>query len=175
MIVRPDYFTHWKTTMLVGIAGTEEAKLWPMMLWAHCEKARRWKFPDFPKQAIPAICGTKLDPDTILRALESVRYAYYEDGVFVVHQWEEYNSSLIASWENGKKGGRPPKKKEPQPEKPTGYAWVYTGKPRGNPSGTDKSREEESREEESSGTEAFERKVLKPGQTGMEHLPEIPF
>jgi hypothetical protein len=34
-----------------------------------------------------------------------------EDGCFVAHQWDEVNSSLIASWSNGSLGGRPKKPK----------------------------------------------------------------
>jgi hypothetical protein len=35
-----------------------------------------------------------------------------EDGCFVAHQWDEVNSSLIASWSNGGKGGRPKKPRD---------------------------------------------------------------
>jgi len=51
-----------------------------------------------------------------------------ESGEMVAYDWDVVNSSLIAAWENGKKGGRPKNKTQK--------------KPTGNPDVTDKRREE---------------------------------
>lgn len=47
-----------------------------------------------------------------------------------VHEWDKYNSGLITSWANGRKGGRP--------RKPTGNPRVTHGEPGANPAVTDR-------------------------------------
>lgn len=146
VIVKPDYFTHWKTQMLVSVTGLEESKLWPLMLWAHCERKKNEKHPNLPRYAVRSICGTTLPEDEVINALEASGYAYYDGADFIVHEWEKYNSSLIAAWENGKKGGRPITEK-PTAKKPTGSRGDTDGIPSENPRRTDKSREDKTRKE----------------------------
>ena len=142
MIVKPDYFTHWKTQTLVSLAGTEEAKLWPLMLWAHCERKKSGKFLNLPRVAVGSICGTSKESEDVISALESSGFAYFDGSDFIVHEWEVYNSSLISAWDNGKKGGRP-QSKLTQAE-PIGNPSVTQAEPKDNPSGTDKIRVEKS-------------------------------
>jgi len=149
MIIDPDFPDHWKTRFLIDLLdGDEAAPMYLIRMWAHCQNRRSHTFSDICPAAVKAICRYCGEPEEIVSALEQTGFIVLSDGVLTVCGWDEYNSSLIANWENGKKGGRQrnPKRTQTEPKRnPTGTQT----EPSLNPSRTD--REEKSREEKSRG------------------------
>ena len=147
MIVDPDFCDHWKTRMLVGtLDGDECAPLYVLRLWAHCQNRRQSTFENISPEALKALCRFAGSSSQLESALITSGFVRRDGAVLEVVGWDEYNSSLIAAWNNGTKGGRPPKFKprnnlsETQ-KKPTG---IPTGEPLGrNPGVCDKMRLDE--------------------------------
>lgn len=151
MIVDPDFCDHWKTRMLVGtLDGDECAPLYVLRLWAHCQNRRQSTFENISPEALKALCRFPGNSNKLESSLVTSGFVRREGKVLIVVGWDEYNSSLIAAWSNGTKGGRPPKfrsqnnPRETQ-EKPTGYpTGIPTGKPLSlNPGVCDKIRVDE--------------------------------
>lgn len=147
MIVDPDFCDHWKTRMLVGTLDADEcAPLYVLRLWAHCQNRRQSTFENISPEALKALCRFPGNANKLEASLATSGFVRRDGKVLVVVGWDEYNSSLIAAWNNGSKGGRPPKFKpkrdeEETQEKPTG---IPTGEPLGrNPGVCDKIRVDE--------------------------------
>jgi len=88
--------------------GTESAPLHIIRLWSHCQTRKTNRFPDWNPEILSAVCKWGGDANAFWSAILQT-FGRIEDGCFVAHQWDEVNSSLIASWSNGGKGGRPKK------------------------------------------------------------------
>ena len=161
MIVAADFLDHWKTLMLVNELG-EVAPLYVIRLWGHCQNRKTAKFDTLTAEAIKAICRFAGDAQKLEAALIAAGFVERDGKSILVCNWDEYNSTLVAAWENGRKGGRKPK--NGTHGKPTGYPAVTSGltqsEPRPNPAGTDKRREEKKRKEPSpSGVKVYEERV----------------
>ncbi|WP_175865570.1 hypothetical protein [Burkholderia cepacia] len=130
MIVDPDFVDHWKTRMLVGLLGDDEmAPIYVIRLWAHCQRRHAWVFDSVTAAALKAICRFGGNAELLDKAMRECGFIGRSDGgALTVIGWDEYNAGLIASWENGKLGGRPKKQAAPPPD--------ADGKPSGNPSET---------------------------------------
>lgn len=128
MIVRPDFLDHWKTQLLVRLLDDPCAPIYVIRLWGYCQSSKTHGFLPGNPEAIAGIARYPKDAKTLLEALLQTFVEPSEGGKYCCHDWEEVNSSLIASWENGEKGGRPPKKTH--------------GKPTANRNETDKIRED---------------------------------
>lgn len=143
MIVSPDFLNHWKTEHLITLTGDEAAPLMLIRLWGHCQQRKRWEFELNPT-VLKSICKSKCSGDELLSILKECGFIDVEDQSFRVHDWEEVNASLISSWSNGKKGGRPLSVK-----KPMGYPQDTHGvtqkEPEDNLLITDKRREDKIR------------------------------
>jgi hypothetical protein len=64
---------------------------------------------------LKAITRAPMDKDIFWNTLLEVGFLdLHEDGAIEVHGFYDANSQLIANWKNGKKGGRPKKKIEPE-------------------------------------------------------------
>lgn len=131
MIVRPDFLDHWKTQLLVRLLDDPCAPIYVIRLWGYCQSSKTHGFLPGNPEAIAGIARYPKDAKTLLEALLQTFVEPCEGGKYCCHDWEEVNSSLIASWENGEKGGRPPKKTH--------------GKPTANRNETDKTRLEKIR------------------------------
>lgn len=143
MIVEPDFLDHWKTKLLVDLLGDPAAPLYVLRLWGHCQNRKTHGFPRVNPAVLKAIChasnfGAEQFEAAMVEAgfVEVVRNEADTGDMWVVHDWDVTNASLIANWENGKKGGRPKKKTHGKP----------MGSERVNPSGTDR-EDREDREE----------------------------
>lgn len=146
MIVDPDFPDHWKTRMLVDELKDEAAPVYLLRLWAHCQNRKQDCFDNLPPAALKALCRFTGHANQLESAMVASGFVRRdEDGILKVEGWADYNAGLLTSWENGRKGGRPPKKTHGLP---AGNPRVTHGQPGANPDETDKSREEEIREEE---------------------------
>lgn len=133
MIVEPDFADHWKTRMLVDLLDKDEAApVYLLRLWAHCQTRRQVRFENLPPMALKALCRYPGHPTKLEASLVSSGFVSRDGvGVLTVLKWDEYNAALVANWQNGVKGGRPPKHNPPETqEKPTGNPksnWVMSG------------------------------------------------
>lgn len=112
MIVDPDFFDHWKTLLLIeALEGDQAAPLYVLRLWAHCQNRRQSCFDSLSDRALKALCRYPGHQTKLVSALAESGFVTRTDcGQLRVNGWDEYNAKLLANWENGKKGGRPPKK-----------------------------------------------------------------
>jgi hypothetical protein len=141
MIVDPDFLEHWRTRMLVdALGGDEFAPFYLMRLWGHCQIRRAVRF-EIPAAGLKGLCKAPGDAAAFEATLIECGYILRDGACIEVLKWAEQNASLIAAWENGVKGGRPPKPKE-NPRvtdgKPTGNPAVTQAEPIANPGETDK-------------------------------------
>ena len=111
MIVELDFLDHWKTRLLSRLLGTETAPLHVIRLWAHCQTRKTNRFTDWNPAILSAVCRWNGDAQEFWDAMLQT-FCRCEDGCLIAHQWDEVNSSLIASWSNGGKGGRPKKPRD---------------------------------------------------------------
>ncbi len=127
MIVEPDFLDHWKTRLLVQRTNDESAPLMILRLWAHCQSRKKWKFENMTDEVLVAICRAKptgypqvsAGSNGLRSILIDCGFARGDNGTFAVHDWEVTNKSLINSWNNGSKGGRPRKNPRVRVGKPT--------------------------------------------------------
>jgi hypothetical protein len=145
MIVETDFLDHWKTRLIVRLLGTESAPLHIIRLWSHCQTRKTNRFPDWNPEILSAVCKWGGDANAFWSAILQT-FGRIEDGCFVAHQWDEVNSSLIASWSNGGKGGRP--------KKPTDNPRVNPELNQVNPQITHGVTDREDREEKTEKTQA---------------------
>lgn len=137
MIVQPDFPDHWKTRLLVEITGDPAAPLAVIRLWAHCQNCKRGEFSNMTPAILASVCHWQNSKVKCHVALIQAGFIKkIPSGGFAVHQWAEHNAKLIANWENGAKGGRPPKGTEGANSLDSD---VTQRKPTGNPSETDRS------------------------------------
>ena len=116
MIVEPDFLEHWKTRLLVRLLGTEEAPLYVIRLWAHCQHRKTDRFTDWNPDVLASVCRWVGPVDVFWSAMTKTFVDVVGNEV-VAHDWNVANASLLSAWENGRKGGRPSKKPA---KKPTG-------------------------------------------------------
>lgn len=122
MIVDPDFLDHWRTQMLSDLLdGDQMAPVYVIRLWSHCQNRRDTRFSPMPPAGLKAICRFQGDAAQLETAMIQAGFVERDGDEISVPKWAEYNSQLMANWENGRRGGRP-KKTHP--------------KPNGNPSGT---------------------------------------
>ena len=159
MIIDPDMPDHWKTRMLVDLLGGDEmAPLYLIRLWGHCQNRKKCGFDSLPPAGLKALCRFQGDADAFDAALAECGFISREGSSVTVCGWDEHNSSLVAAWENGKRGGRPRKPTGNQnqtQEKPSDNPNKTQHKPSKNPAETDR---EEKRREERKGEEETEKK-----------------
>jgi hypothetical protein len=118
MILSPDFCDHYKTKILLRLAGHAGVfsllKLWSQCQFRKCERIEK------SADIIAAIADWTGDPDQLENALVESGYARREGDALVLHQWQDQNKKLFANYRNGKKGGRP-KSDTPKPvKKPAG-------------------------------------------------------
>lgn len=139
MIVTPDMPDHWKTRLLVDLLGGDElAPVYLIRLWGHCQNQKKCEFDSLPPAAIKAICRFAGDADQIDAAMIESGFMEREGKSATISGWDEHNASLINSWVNGQKGGRPKKPKSTVKE-PT----ETHGLPKQNPSESDREDRED--------------------------------
>lgn len=109
MIIRPDFFTHWKTKALVTRLDDPAAPIYVQKLWLHCELSKKWVFDNLPTWAVASICDFAGDAAVLDAALVEIGWITREGDQVIVEGWDEHNAQLVQRWEAGAKGGRPRK------------------------------------------------------------------
>ncbi len=105
MIVDPDFVDHWKTRLLVGsLDGDESAPMYVLRIWAHCQNRRQWQFDNLTHEALKALCRFPGHSNKLEASLVASGFIRRDGKMLIVCNWDEYNKSLIAAWNNGKKG-----------------------------------------------------------------------
>lgn len=146
MIVSPDFPDHWKTRMLVDLLNDESAPVYLIRIWGHCQNRKTSVFANLPSAGLKALCRYNGDAEKFESAFVTAGFIRREGDNVIIHQWDEYNSSLIANWENGKKGGRKPKANPTETHGlPMDNPIETHSEPMGSPTRTDKIREEKIR------------------------------
>jgi hypothetical protein len=133
--------------MLVGNLNDEAAPIYVLRLWAHCQNRRQSHFDALSTEALKALCRFPGPANKLESSLTASGFVRRDDDGLIVCNWDEYNSSLIASWNNGRLGGRPKKTQAKSTQEPTRKP---TGNPRDTSGVTDKRGEDESREDKNS-------------------------
>jgi hypothetical protein len=140
MIVDPDFLDHWRTRMLVNALSDEMAPLYVLRVWSHCQNRRSVSFEGMSAEGLKALCRYGGDARALETALINAEFVARKADTIEVCKWADHNAKLLANWENGRNGGRPPK--------PNGNPTETHDEPNGdleNPSRTDKRRQEESK------------------------------
>ena len=102
MILSPDFPDHYKTKILIRLAG--HAGVFSLIkLWSQCQFRRSERLDKSP-EIVAAIADWDGDPMVLEHALIESGFARRDGDALVMHQWQE---------ENGLKGGRP-KNSEPK-------------------------------------------------------------
>lgn len=138
MIIDPDMPDHWKTRMLVDLLGGDElAPIYLIRLWGHCQNRKKCEFDSLPPAAVKAICRFPGAPEALNDALIECGFIERDNKQLIVCGWAEHNAALVKNWENGKRGGRPPKSGQDETERePNGNPKETQEKPTDNPGGT---------------------------------------
>ena len=116
MILKKGFFGHHKTLRLITVLKDQNAPLYVLKLWAHCEDKRTWEFI-WPDDRLKWICGFPDEEHVLRAALMTCGFIIQnpnEPMGFTVHEWAEHNRKIVSSWDNGAKGGRPRKPKQNQ-------------------------------------------------------------
>lgn len=161
MIVSPDFPDHWKTRMLVDLLNDESAPVYLIRIWGHCQNRKTSVFTNLPTAGLKALCRYNGDAEKFESAFVTAGFIRREGDNVIIHQWDEYNSSLIANWENGKKGGRKPKANPTETHGlPMANPIETHSEPMGSPTLTD--REDKIREEKIEKIEKKTESVIQP-------------
>jgi hypothetical protein len=105
MILSPDFCDHYKTKILIKLAG--HAGVYSLLkLWGQCQ-FRRSERLEKPPEIIATIADWNDDPVKLEKALIESGYAKREGKTLIMHDWENQNKKIISNYTNGKKGGRP--------------------------------------------------------------------
>lgn len=132
MLVDPDFFDHWRTVMLIQLLDDDLAPIYVMRLWAHAQTRKSDRF-DMPARGLAAQCRYKgSDADLLERCMIDAGFIARNGETIIVCGWAEKNRGLLASWENGAKGGCKPRTQT----KPVGYQRGTQTEPTGNPDRT---------------------------------------
>ena len=136
MIIQPDFLTHWKVQALSGILGRAEALTALLSLWGHCQNSKTYVF-EFTRPMLAGICQYQGNAATLHEAMLECRLLDpLGDGKYEVHGWAEKNATLLTSWDNGGKGGRPAKNPWVNPDPQSGNPRVNPDPQSGNPRAT---------------------------------------
>lgn len=98
-----DYFTHPKTTRLIGLLG-RGAEVLPIRLWAYCGKyhSEDGKLAGYTDREIEAVCGWWGEPGKMVDAMikcGGIKHGFLhrdDDGTVLVTNWLEHAGHIVA-------------------------------------------------------------------------------
>jgi hypothetical protein len=111
MKLDPGFPSHWKTERLIARCGVGAA-FGLLRLWGTCQVSRRWSGLDLTPAKLAAVMRYEGDPAELWAAMTDSVGPWLdaeEGGTWTVHDFDHHQRQTIALWENGRKGGRPPK------------------------------------------------------------------
>jgi hypothetical protein len=124
MIVEIELPDHPDYQLLKRVVG-EYALEALIRIWGHCQSNKRGeRWPGRGADYVEVVAKWEGERGTLFRALKDYGWIEVHGADVVIHNWEEKNRGMLASRNNGAKGGRPRKPEQKQPEKPTGLAQV---------------------------------------------------
>jgi hypothetical protein len=99
-----DYFTHPKTTRLIGLLG-KGAEVLPIRLWCYCGKyhAEDGRLTGYSTQEIESLVGWWGDSGVLIAALLKVHFLEGCENDFVCHDWADRNGHIQALKERNRK------------------------------------------------------------------------
>jgi hypothetical protein len=99
-----DYFTHPKTTRLIGLLG-KGAEVLPIRLWCYCGKyhAEDGRLTGYSTQEIESLVGWWGDPGALIAALLKVRFLEGSEENYGCHDWAGRNGHIHALSERNRK------------------------------------------------------------------------
>lgn len=121
MKIDPGFPDHWKTRMLYNTLGAE-AIVALLRLWGGAQISREWQGLELSPKKLKAICGFPGCEQELWDAFTDSDFPWLDhasDGTYSIHGFEEHQAQVIALWQNGKKGGRPPNQKPNPSPTPT--------------------------------------------------------
>jgi len=154
MIVEVDFLDHWKTQLLIQLLEDQLAPLYLLRLWGHCQNRKTHGFPVGSKKLLAAVCKYPVEgkktAEEFHASLVEAGFVDEEDRngdhFMIVHDWDSTNASLVASWTNGKKGGRPKNKPMDNPQETHGLLNGAAGLTHGETDREEREDREEKRE-----------------------------
>jgi hypothetical protein len=121
MKLDPGFITHWKTERLISDVGPEGVVAL-LRLWGNAQIRRRFTGLNLTPKRLALEARWSGDEKRLWDAFTDADGPWLdqnEDGTFSLHGFEEHQHQVIKLWENGKKGGRPPKGEDSKTETPT--------------------------------------------------------
>ena len=113
MKLDPGFLNHWKTERLMDQLGADGVVA-VLRLWGSAQIRRQFSgLPLSPKRLAMEL-KWRGDEQRLFEVLTDPDAPWLDretDGTFTVHGFEEHQHQVVKLWENGKKGGRPPKPK----------------------------------------------------------------
>lgn len=147
MLVDVDFLDHWRTRLVVDqLGGDELAPLYVLRIWAHCQSRKSVTFEGMSPAGLRSLCRYSGDANRLEEVLIEAGFIVRSGTAIEVPKWAKHNAGLITAWENGAKGGRPPKPKG-NPIETEGKPVGSVGEPTANRNESDKRRQEETRGE----------------------------
>lgn len=119
------------------LADDEKAPLYVIRIWAHCQIRRATKFESMPCDGLRALCRYDGDAEVLEHGLINAGFIQRDGEAIIVPKWSEHNAKLIANWNNGATGGRPPNPNKTQTEPSSNPTVTHA-----NPTVSDKIRED---------------------------------
>jgi hypothetical protein len=113
MKIDPGFMNHWKTERLVDQLGADGV-IAVLRLWGNAQIRREFSGLQLTPKRLAMELKWRGDEETLFSVLTDPDAPWLdaeEDGSFTIHDFYEHNHQIVKLWENGKKGGRPPKPK----------------------------------------------------------------
>jgi hypothetical protein len=116
MKLDPGFVNHWKTERLVDQLGAEGVVA-VLRLWGNAQIRREFSGLQLTPKRLAMELKWRGDEAMLFAVLTDPDAPWLDpepDGGFTIHGFAEHQHQVVKLWENGKKGGRPPKPK-PKP------------------------------------------------------------
>lgn len=113
MKLDPGFVNHWKTERLVDQLGAEGVVA-VLRLWGNAQIRREFSGLQLNPKRLAMELKWRGDEERLFAVLTDPDAPWLDaepDGGFTIHGFAEHQHQVVKLWENGKKGGRPPKPK----------------------------------------------------------------
>jgi hypothetical protein len=118
MKIDPGFISHWKTERLIEQLGAEGV-LVVMRLWSEAQIRRQYSGLELNPRKLALKTKWLGDENLLWETLTDPDAPWLDDegnGTYAIHGFAEHQHQVVKLWENGKRGGRPPKAKKDAPD-----------------------------------------------------------